>query len=352
MRFADLLIVSGVASCVQCIYGITIHADNGIGALNLRTVRTFVAIADAGGIARAGGRLNLSQSAASRQILALEATLGVKLFDRIGRRFRLTAEGEYLLTRSRTLLLNADALRGEAEALKKGQTGSLRVCATPQMIERTLAPFLTEYRHHHAGVEVHFVEEGGQRVGDHLERGDVHLAIALPDERFQQEVLFPVYALAVLSDNHRLRRRRSVDVAELADEPVLLLNRSFASRSWFDAACSIARIRPRVLMESTTPHTLTALGRAGYGIAVVPSTLLIPPGVAAIPLVQHGVAIGSWGTISRDRVRLLAPYAEQFVEELTAYCRRAHQTGGFAVKAPPLPAALANRTGSCGTPAS
>jgi LysR family cyn operon transcriptional activator len=312
--------------------------------MNLHSVRTFVAIADAGGIARAGSRLNLSQSAASRQILTLEASLGVKLFDRIGRRFRLTSEGEYLLTRSRVLLMNADALRVDAEALKKGQTGSLRVCATPQMIERTLAPFLTEYRLRHPGVEVHFVEEGGQRVGDRLERGDVHLAIALPDERFHQRVLFPVYALAVLSDNHRLKRRRSLELAELADEPVLLLNRSFASRSWFDAACSIARIHPHVLMESTTPHTLIALGQAGHGIAVVPSTLEIPRGVPAIPLVQYGVAIGSWGTISWDPVRFLAPYAKQFAEELAAYCRRVHRSRGFPVKAPPLPTALPSRS--------
>ena len=55
-------------------------------AVDLRHLRAFAAIVDAGGFARAATQLHLSQPALSRQILALEAELGVPLFDRIGRR--------------------------------------------------------------------------------------------------------------------------------------------------------------------------------------------------------------------------------------------------------------------------
>ena len=72
--------------------------------MNLRFLRTFVAIADNGGVARAAARLNLTQSAASRQIQALEEELGLRLFARIGRGTRLTPEGEDLLERSRRVL--------------------------------------------------------------------------------------------------------------------------------------------------------------------------------------------------------------------------------------------------------
>ena len=53
--------------------------------------------------------------------------------------------------------------------------------------------------------------------------------------------------------------------------PVLVLRQGFGSREWFDAACQIAHVRPRVLLESGVPHTLVALARVGYGIALVPS---------------------------------------------------------------------------------
>jgi DNA-binding transcriptional LysR family regulator len=138
--------------------------------MNLRYLRTFIAIADAGGIARAGPRLNLSQPAASLQIIALEADLGVKLFDRVGRRFRLTSEGEYLLKQSRRLLRDVDSLAEEAQALTKGQAGLLRVGASPQQIESTLAVFLTRFRRRHPGIEVNLVEDGASiwRIAFHM----------------------------------------------------------------------------------------------------------------------------------------------------------------------------------------
>src|SRR5215470_14565584 len=119
--------------------------------MNLRHLRAFAMIVDAGGFARAANRLNLSQPALSRQIHALESDLGVPLFDRIGRRVQLTSEGEDLLRRSPRLL-------------KAGETGILRVGATPQVIENLLADFVTRYRRRHPGVEVHLVEDGGVRL--------------------------------------------------------------------------------------------------------------------------------------------------------------------------------------------
>src|SRR5262245_18962024 len=129
--------------------------------MNLRQLRAFAAIADVGGFARAAGRLNVSQPALSRQIHALEAELGVPLFDRIGRRVQLTSEGEELPRRSRRLLAEADSLGERARSLKAGQTGILRVGATPLVL---LADFLTRYRRRHPRVEVHLVEDGGARL--------------------------------------------------------------------------------------------------------------------------------------------------------------------------------------------
>ena len=305
--------------------------------MNLRYLHTFVDIAEAGSIARAGPQLNVSQPAASRQILALEAELGVRLFDRIGRRLRLTSEGEDLLRQSRRLLTEADLLKARARALKGGHTGILRVGATPMVIENTLSVFLSGYQLRHPGVEVHFVEDGGLRLPSRLEHGDVHLALVVPDDRFRTRLLYPVCNLAVLSGTHRLSRRRALDVADLADEPLLLLHRSFGSREWFDAACNIAHIRPCVLLESAAPHTLVALTGVGYGVAVVPSTVLVPSGVRALPLIQRGASIGRWLTIAWDPQRLLAAYAEQFVEELVAYCKRAYPGRDLIRRAPPLP---------------
>ena len=166
--------------------------------MNFRHLRTFVAIADHGGFARAASQLHLTQSAASRQIQALESELGVPLFDRIGRSVRLTSEGEDLLRQSRRVLAEISSLGERARALKTGETGVLRLGTTPQVIENLLADFLLAYRRRHPGVEVHLIEDGGARLPDRLENGDVHLTI-MPagDERFRARLLYPMHVIVV-----------------------------------------------------------------------------------------------------------------------------------------------------------
>jgi LysR family cyn operon transcriptional activator len=307
--------------------------------MNLRFLRTFVAIADNGGFARAAVRLNLTQSAASRQIQALEGELGLRLFARIGRNVQLTPEGEDLLVRSRRLLFDAEAISQRASALKTGNVGVLRVGATPQVIENLLADFLSRYRKRHAGVEVHLVEDGGSRLAGHLDRGDIDVAL-MPagEDRFSSRLLYPMHVLAVLSQGHRLSRRAVIDVTELADEPLLRLSSSFASHGWFEAACQVAHIRPRVLFESVAPQTLIALARTGHGVAVVPSPVRIPnAGVRAAVVVHREVSIGRWTVAAWAPQRFLPPYAVQFVEELEAHCREGYPGHEYGRRAPPLP---------------
>src|SRR5262249_57429534 len=93
----------------------------------------------------------------------------------------------------------------------------------------------------------------------------------------------------------RLSRFETLDVTQLADEPLLRLTSRFASYRWFEAACQVAHVRPRVLLESVAPQTLIALAQAGHGIAVVPSPVRIPRTGVRVAVVMHrGMPIGHW----------------------------------------------------------
>jgi LysR family cyn operon transcriptional activator len=215
----------------------------------------------------------------------------------------------------------------------------LRVGCATQNIENVLADFLPHYRRRHPSVEIDLIEDGGARVPERLERGDIHLALVpAGDEDFGRRLLGPSYVLAVVSPKHHLAGKKVLEVMELADESLLLLRREYASRGWFDAACHAAHIKPRVILESTAPHTLLALARTGNDVAIVPSNVRIPPrSVRASPLVHHGVSIGRWMTIAWHRQRYLAPYAEQFIRELAAHCRQSYPGLEFLKHAPPPP---------------
>jgi LysR family cyn operon transcriptional activator len=308
--------------------------------MELRHLRYFAAVVDAGGVSKAALRLRMTQPALGRQIRDLERELGVRLFDRVGRRVQLTAEGEELLRRARALLSDAESLVERGRALTTGVTGLLRVGSTPQTLESLLVPFMTRFRRSHPGIEVHFVEDGGPRLFGHIERGAIHVALtAAADERYVSRTLFPTVAMAVIARRHPLARHQRIDVAALATAPLLLLRRDFGTRLWFDAACHTRRVQPLVLLESAAPQTLVALARIGYGVAVVPSNVLITGrGLHLAPVMDGPTVIGGWMTASWHPRRFLPRFGEAFVDELVRFSRHAYPGRAVVSKAPALAA--------------
>ena len=305
--------------------------------MNFRQLENFIRVADAGGFAGAAGRLHLSQPAASRQIQALEVELGVPLFDRVGRRLRLTTQGEEIVRHARRLLQDANSLRDRANALRSGLIGTLRVGASPQHIETVLAPFVSRFRRRHPGVVVHFIEDGGARISERLEGGAQLVLTSVSNDAFSGRLLYPAYALAVVARSHPLARRPSIDVAELADVPLLLLQRGFASRGWFDAACRNADINPPIVLESAAPATLMALAGSGDGVAIVPSNARIPRNdVKAIPVTYRGRPIGRWVSVVWDRRRFFPPFAQRFVDQLVTHVRRDYPDRELTKRMPAL----------------
>src|SRR5215510_12574330 len=98
--------------------------------MDLRRLRTFVTVAEQGSVSKAALRLHISQPGLSRQIQELQQELGLPLFERIGRRLVLTAEGEQLLGSCRVLLGQASSLSEQAQMLKRGDAGTLKVAAS------------------------------------------------------------------------------------------------------------------------------------------------------------------------------------------------------------------------------
>lgn len=307
--------------------------------MNLQHLRTFVAIADAGGVGRACERLHLSQPAASRQVSLLEAELGLRLFDRVGRRLRLTSDGEDLLSRSRQLLADALSLNERALSLRGGQTGILRIAAASQCIESWIANFLAQFQRRYPDVTIRILEDQSGNLSRHIEIGDVHLAqMPASDERFRCRALYPTLALAIMPKTHKLGRRRVIEIAELANEPLLLLRRDSLVRHWIDSACAAAHVKPNVWFESDARHGLIAFARAGQGIAVVPSNGVIGGNdMHAAPVVFRGQPIGRWSVIAWHPERFLPPYAHRFVQEMIPYAERHNPGRNYIKRAPRLP---------------
>ena len=292
--------------------------------MELRRLRTFVAVAELGTVSKATLRLRITQPALSRQIMDLQQELGLRLFDRVGRRLILTAEGEQFLGHCRGVLAHIDALGERAEILRRGDTGVLKVAAPPHTIESVLSPFLPRYAERFPYVHVKLTEALGREQTAMLESGEVHIGIRHDqgDRRFESRVLPPDEILAACALSLELGHAGVIDIGRLASHPLLLLESGYSIRRLFDAACRLTDVEPNILLESRAPHTLLALAEAGQGIAIIPSLLRTDRYRLRVVRVTHRrKPIRERFAIQWDRRRPMPPYAESFCDALAKYMR-------------------------------
>jgi LysR family nitrogen assimilation transcriptional regulator len=290
--------------------------------MDLRRLRTFVAVAELGTVSRAALRLHISQSALSRQIIDLEQEFGFKLFDRIGRRLVLTAVGEHLLGDCRDALAHVGSLAERVELLRRGDRGVLKVAAPPHTIESVLSTFLPRYAERFPNVQVKLTEALGREQTALLERGDVHIGIRHDqgDRRFESHLLPSDEVLAACAVSLELGHAGAIDIGRLASYPLLLLDSGYSIRKLFDAACRLADVEPNILLESRAPHTLLALAEAGQGVAIIPSLLRTDRFRLRIVRVTHRrKPIRERYAIQWDKRRPMPPYAVCFCEALAEY---------------------------------
>jgi DNA-binding transcriptional LysR family regulator len=296
--------------------------------MNLRQALTFVTVAELGTVSKAALRLRTAQPALSRQIIDLEQELGLRLFDRIGRRLLLTGEGEQLIAGCRMLLNCASAVKEQAQLLRRGDTGLLKVAGSPQHIESVLSRFLHRYAERYPNVEVKISQGTGSEILTLLERGEIHLgqnllhAVKLDERHFGSLPLGSVELLAVSHPAMPLGPGRTIEVAELAEFPLLLMDSGFGFRRAFDAAGRMAGLKPTIRFESRSPHTLLALAEAGHGVAIVPSQLQCHRyGLKIVGLTYRGRPLREPLTISWDKRRPLPRFAADYCVMLAAYMR-------------------------------
>jgi DNA-binding transcriptional LysR family regulator len=296
--------------------------------MDLRHARTFVTVADLGTVSKAALRLRVAQPALSRQISDLERELGLKLFDRVGRRLLLTGEGEQLLGHCRGLLNYATAVSEQAQLLRRGDVGVLKVAATPLHIESVLSQFLHRYAQRYPNVQVEVTEGSGLEILAMLERGEVHLgqmlpyAVPLDDGRFGSQPLEPAELLAACQSRQTLGNRGAIEVGRLAPYPLLLMDEGFGLRRAFDAACRLARLKPNILFQSRAPHSLLALAEAGHGVAIIASTFRTHRyDLKIVRLTYRGRPLREPLAVLWDKRRPLPRYATAFCEMWAEHVR-------------------------------
>jgi len=236
--------------------------------MELRHVRYFLAVVDAGSVTAASPLVHVTQPSLSRQLRLFERDLGITLFTRTGGRLVLSAAGRQFVPVARDLAARVDATTEAAATLAAGRLQHIRIAAPGTTFTDVLAPFLATL--HPDDPMPAVSEQRPRRIYEALQSGaDLAIATELPPAglAFQPLAVLPIWAY--VPPEHDWAARGSITVAELVNETLLLLTGDYSPRRVLDQAVDQARLTYSSMLEFGTPQVAQAVAAAGRGIAVV-----------------------------------------------------------------------------------
>jgi DNA-binding transcriptional LysR family regulator len=240
--------------------------------MELRNLRAFVEVVRQGGFTQAAKKVFATQSTVSKAIKQLEEEIGVPLLDRIGHRSQPTAAGSIVYQRALRILAERDNLVAELEALRGLRGGTLRLGLPPIGSSTLFAPLFAQYRKRYPGIDIRLIEHGSDRLEDLVRAGEIELAASLlpvADEFEWQDVRREPLSVLV-SANHLLAGRRSLDLPALRNLPFILFETGFALNRIILEACRRHGFEPTVLARSSQIDFIVELAAADLGVGFLP----------------------------------------------------------------------------------
>ena len=258
--------------------------------MEFRHLTYFLAVARHQHFTRAAQALGIAQPSLSQQIMTLEAELGTPLFDRAGRRVRLTDAGEALLPYATRILALVDEARAELTDHVELRRGRVTIGTTPTAGTHLLPAALADFNRRYPGIDLRLHEAGSPDLIDLLATGDLDLAIViLPVRRPELTVarlLTEEVVLAVPPD-HPLAAApppSGVPPDALADQPFVLVRQGYGLRRMTLDLCTRAGFSPHVVLDGAEMDTVLSLVGAGLGVACLPRLALDGTTLAAVPI--------------------------------------------------------------------
>lgn len=243
--------------------------------MELSQLRTFREVAEALSFTRAAQKLNMTQSAVSHQIKALERELGEPLFIRAKRGVRLTDSGQLALSYTERILEEADALRERIRGDEHEPRGRVRAAAATQAFVHLFARLFESFMRDHDRIELSFrtTVSTEQTVADILNgAADVGFA-SLPvySPALQVTELFEDELGVVASARHKFAGARETSVTEMRRERFILFEQGASIRRATDAFFKRVDLSPDLALESNDTYFIKLMVEHGLGISVMPS---------------------------------------------------------------------------------
>ncbi|RMD48054.1 MAG: LysR family transcriptional regulator [Alphaproteobacteria bacterium] len=286
--------------------------------IEIRHLRTIRAVHRCGSLARAAAELNLTQSALSHQLRALEEQLGVELFVRRARPLRLSNAGRRLLALAERVLPEIEAAARDFEALRRGRSGRLHIAIECHACFDWLFPVLDAFRRTWPEVEVDIRPGLAFDALPALRREEVDLVIssdpvAIEGVRF--EPLFDYEARLVASPQNPIAAKPYVTAEDLRDQTLITYPVERARLDVFTELLGPAGIEPRAVRQIELTAMILLLVASNRGVAVLPDWVLrdvqLDADYVTLSLTERGIMRRLYAAVrSEDLAR---PYMAHFL---------------------------------------
>jgi len=265
-------------------------------SIDLKQLKYFLAVAEEKSFSRAAERLHISQPPLSQQIMKLESELGVKLFARTTRTFELTVAGKALMNEASELLAKMRMTIDTIRQIDRGEVGRLRVGIVGSAMWGPIPSLLEEFQTKFPRVTWTLHELGPTQQYEALRAKQVDVGFwrepkldedDLKADNLRQELCFREDVCVAINEHHPLAKQESIDLIDIADEPMLTLTLEKSSFPRYLVQCCVkAGFQPTIFQEASEPQTLLAMVGAGLGVTLLPETTsrIGWPGVVFLPI--------------------------------------------------------------------
>ncbi len=285
----------------------------------LKPLRAFCQVARLGSVSRAAEALFLSQPAVTLQLQALERELGQALFERIGRRFSLTREGQVLYDLARPLVEGLDGLDGEFRGRLKGlQAGELHVAAGSSTILYLLPALVQAFRAQHPEVQLVLHNVTGKDGLGLLRADGVDLAVGSMLDVPTDLAYAPVYSfdpMLICPPEHPLAGKPDLKLEDLSPYGLILPPRRLTTYRLVDLVFQQRRVPYTVALEVGGWEVIKQYVAMGLGISIVTAICLTEADQKR--LVARSLADyfppRSYGVVMR-KGKYLSPQARAFID--------------------------------------
>lgn len=246
--------------------------------MELRHLRYFISVADELSFSRAAERLRMAQPPLSQQIQALEAELGVTLFDRKKRPLQLTLAGVAFLEEAKSMLTQLEQAVQKTQRIQQGELGYLTVGFTSSIANGILPSILRSFRQQYPEVKLILREENSafQLQGLRDRQTDIVFVYADPVLSEAHDLKFMPLSqeslIVVLPQRHRLATQSNIALTDLVQEEFVMPLRQVASGlpEQIRYLCAQAGFVPKVAQEATFMLTILGLVAGEMGISLLP----------------------------------------------------------------------------------